>query len=319
MKVSQLLFLTIASTMCLSLSLSASTNSNIDTDTTLDDYIVSPLGPFLSRDQYNDFREESLVRNKRSEILEGKVITINTKDKEGCKAIQAEMNLGQDICKYDPKSPLVSVIVMRPAEDRDYFNRKINFSNLSEKEKVGLSSLLDFGIMGVGTMGIIYAMPESISKWDKSKGFSDLASQYTNRVKAGPVWDHDNWAVNYIGHPIAGAMYYTVVRHQGYTPLESAAFTFCMSTFFWEYGLEALAEVPSIQDLIITPLVGSIIGEVFYSWGNAIENNGGTLLGSKFLGKTATILMNPAASVANQVNKLAKYNFIQEPEFSITK
>lgn len=283
----------------------------------LDDYVMSPLSSYLTKEQYKNFKKEISGKDRYSEVMEGKLITFNTKDQLGCAAAKKAMNISEDVCQYDAQNPLVSIVVMRPVENKDYFEKKINFANMSEKEKIGLEALFDFGVMGAGAFGIIYSLPESVSKWDKSKGFSALAAQYGERVKAGPVIDKDDWAVNYIGHPVSGAIYYTMVRHQGYSALESAAFSFCMSTFFWEYGMEAIAEVPSIQDLILTPLIGSILGEVFYSWGNTIENNGGVLLGSKVLGKTATVLMNPAGALANKINKVFKYKFVRDAELSI--
>ncbi len=282
-----------------------------------DSYLSSPLANYMTREQFKKFQKDVAVKDNRSEVLEGKLITFNTKDKEGCNAARVQMNLGAEVCQYDSENPLVSIVVMRPVEGRDQFERKINFDGMSEKEKVLYKSLFDFSIMGAGMFGAIYALPESVSKWDKSKGFSALAGQYADRVKAGPVVDEDDWAVNYIGHPVSGAYYYTMVRHQGFSALESAAFSFCMSTFFWEYGIEAFAEVPSIQDLILTPLIGSILGEVFYSWGNAIENNGGRLLGSRKLGKTISVLMNPAGALANQINKVFKYKLVQSAELGM--
>ena len=75
---------------------------------------------------------------------------------------------------------------------------------------------------------------------------------------------------------------------------------------------------PPQIDLILTPLLGAILGEVFYSWGNAIENNGGKLIGSKALGKTATVLMNPAGALASKINNVFKYKMIRDANLSIT-
>jgi hypothetical protein len=293
-----------------------------ETEYKISEYDMSPLARYMSREQYAEFKKTNFKGEERptTEMLEGRVITINTKDKEGCLEAKKLFNLGSEVCAYDAENPLVSVVVMKHDDNRESFEKRIDFSKMSEKQKIALTSLLDFGVMGVGTMGLIYALPESVSKWDKSRGFSALAGQYKDRIKAGPVVDEDDWAINYIGHPLSGAFYYTMVRHQGFSALESAAFSFCMSTFFWEYGLEAFAEVPSIQDLILTPLIGSIIGEVFYSWGNAIERNNGKLLGSKGLGKTATVLMNPAGALAKKINNIAKYKLIKDAELSfVTK
>ena len=66
-----------------------------------------------------------------------------------------------------------------------------------------------------------------------------------------------------------------------------------LSTFFWEYGVEAFAERPSIQDLIVTPVCGSILGEGFYLAKRHIKDNNDELLGSVTLGKTVVFLMDP--------------------------
>lgn len=331
MKTAKLLSLTLKSALIWSISLNVLAGPTMDEflngtkkqnqiqkTNELDDYTLSPLSRFMTKQQYSKFQNDLANKDSHSEMMEGKLITFNTQDKAGCQAARKAMKLGAEVCKYDKKNPLVSVVVMRPVEDREYFEKKIDFNKMSHKQKVALQSVFAFGVMGAGAFGVIYSLPESVSKWDKSEGFSKLADRYTERVKKGPVIDEDDWALNYIGHPLSGAYYYTMVRHQGFTPLQSAAFSFCMSTFFWEYGIEAIAEVPSIQDLIVTPLIGSILGEVFYSWGNAIENNGGTLMGSKALGKTATVLMNPAGALAKKINKIFKYEFIKDAELSIT-
>lgn len=257
------------------------------------------------------------INTKTKMLVEGKIITINTNDRTGCLKIKEELNLGKEVCRQDKNNPLVSIIVARTQEDRSYFEKKIEFEKLSEKQKTTLIATGDLLLMGAGMVGIIYAMPESISKWNKSEGFSNMAGRWNERVSAGPVIDHDDWAVNYIGHPISGAAYYTMVRHQGFSALEAAGFTFCMSTFFWEYGLEAFAEVPSIQDLILTPLIGSIVGEAFYQLSLKIQKNDNMIYGSKALGRTALVLMNPAGELANQINSVAKYDLIKNAKLSV--
>lgn len=285
----------------------------------LNEFDLNPLSKYMTREQYDRVIGEATVANRPriSDIAEGKIITINTADQEGCKQAVKMFNLDSSACIYDAEAPMVSVVVMRES-DQKYFEKKIDFTHLSKDEKVALKSLKDFSILGAGAFGLIYAMPESVSKWDKSKGFMAIAGQWKDRVAAGPVIDQDDWVINYIGHPLSGAAYYTMVRHRGLSAMQSAAFSFCMSTFFWEYGIEAFAEIPSIQDLILTPLIGSLIGEVYYSWGNAIERNGGKLLGSKILGKTATVLMDPATAMANGLNRLANKTILKSPELFLT-
>ncbi|MBE0505722.1 MAG: DUF3943 domain-containing protein [Marinospirillum sp.] len=162
----------------------------------------------------------------------------------------------------------------------------------------------NIGIMSLGIMAIIYALPESISKWDRSEmTFSKLGDNWVQNNKDGPVWDQDEWQLNYIGHPYFGAVYYMVARNQGLTPLESGGYSFLMSTFLWEMGIEALAEIPSKQDIIVTPLIGSIVGEAFYTWEQRIQANNSKLLGSRFLGKSTLVFLNPAGSLSARINR----------------
>ncbi|WP_072325531.1 DUF3943 domain-containing protein [Marinospirillum alkaliphilum] len=162
----------------------------------------------------------------------------------------------------------------------------------------------NIGIMSLGIMAVLFVMPENISKWDRSEmTFSNLGDKWIENNKAGPVWDQDEWPVNYIGHPYFGAAYYVVARNQGLTPLESGAYSFAMSTFLWEMGIEALAEIPSKQDLIVTPLIGSVVGEAFFTWEQRIKANQNELMGSRALGNTTLFLLNPAGSLSARINR----------------
>jgi hypothetical protein len=161
--------------------------------------------------------------------------------------------------------------------------------------------------LGVVVMGTMIMMPPSVSKWntvDRSAFVGAMPSQWYKHVSKGPVIDGDKWQVNYIGHPISGAFYYEVARHDGFGVLGSTLYTALMSAFFWEYGIEAFAEVPSTQDLIVTPLGGALLGEAMYQTEQVIVRGGGTILGSRFLGATAQVLLNPAGSLIDGFDSL---------------
>jgi hypothetical protein len=70
-----------------------------------------------------------------------------------------------------------------------------------------------------------------------------------------------------------------------------------LSTIGWEFGIEAFMERPSIQDLFITPLVGSAIGEGFYCIKRYIASHDYTLCGSKVLGNIVVFLIDPVNEV----------------------
>ncbi len=78
-----------------------------------------------------------------------------------------------------------------------------------------------------------------------------------------PHWDGDAWWINYVGHPYFGAAYYIRARERGAGGVEAFAYSALMSTLF-EYGAEALFEPPSYQDLIVTPVAGTLIGALVF-------------------------------------------------------
>lgn len=152
-------------------------------------------------------------------------------------------------------------------------------------------------VFAIATIGTIAILPENVSQWStEDKQFTDaktLLQKHADNVSRGAVWDHDDWSVNYIGHPIAGSYFYVWGRQAGLNWQESAMLTTLMSTFFWEYGWESFAEAPSIQDLIITPLLGSILGESTNYLYNTIVENDGKIYNSIWLGYLGKGLLNP--------------------------
>ncbi|TLD90623.1 DUF3943 domain-containing protein [Helicobacter sp. MIT 03-1614] len=151
------------------------------------------------------------------------------------------------------------------------------------------------GIILGGTLisaGVLYLMPESVTNWNKDE-IKNLGKNWARKTSQGPVVDADNWFLNWVTHPYWGAVYYMQPRVAGYSWNISALYSVLASALFWEYGVEAFAEIPSWQDLIVTPAIGSMFGELFYQASLRIHNNHDTILGSRFLGKSALLLMDP--------------------------
>lgn len=138
----------------------------------------------------------------------------------------------------------------------------------------------------VATMAFFYMMPESFSNWNKNF-YKNPSYHWKKAFTMPPKWDDDPIIVNYVQHPLAGAIYYNGMRSQGATKLQSFLFSLAESTFF-EYFIESVAERPSTQDLIITPLAGSIIGEIENKLTVKMKRNGFT-----FLEKVLVFFINP--------------------------
>lgn len=110
-------------------------------------------------------------------------------------------------------------------------------------------------------IGILYIAPESVSGWtDEQKSDYSLSIWWDNVTN--PTWDSDDFYINYILHPYWGAAYFVRARERGYPNSEAFWYSALLSALY-EFGAEALFEQPSIQDLIVTPVFGSLLGIYF--------------------------------------------------------
>jgi hypothetical protein len=89
-------------------------------------------------------------------------------------------------------------------------------------------------------------------------------SALIERFTSLDAWKFDTnvYETNAVAHPLAGAGYYLIARTNGYSNLESLAFSYAGSAV-WEYLIEYM-EVVSINDMVFTPIGGMIIGENAY-------------------------------------------------------
>lgn len=156
----------------------------------------------------------------------------------------------------------------------------------------------------IGTLFVLECLPEDATSWNRAE-LQDvpLFKRWKNHViTKGPEWDHDKFYFNYILHPYAGAVYYMAARSCGFNVWQSLLYCSLISNVGWEFGIEAFMERPSIQDLFITPLVGSAFGECFYKLKRKIVSNGYTLAGSSVLGNIVVFLIDPVNEVIGLFN-----------------
>lgn len=151
---------------------------------------------------------------------------------------------------------------------------------------------------GIATMIVLESLPDGSTAWSRAeRRETTLFRRWLNHVKAGPVWDHDKFVFNYILHPYGGAAYYMSARSCGFNAWGSFLYSFAISTLFWEYGFEAFNEIPSVQDLVITPVVGAVVGECFYRAKRSIVSRGYEVLGSPVLGYITAFFLDPVNEV----------------------
>lgn len=152
-------------------------------------------------------------------------------------------------------------------------------------KKAGRGALLIGGVEVIGMVALIL-MPKEVTKWEDD-WIKAAERNYKRAFTTAPVMDQDDWAINYVGHPIAGAYYYNAVRSQNATWWQSFLFS-TVQSFIWEYFIEGCAEQPSIQDLIVTPVGGMALGEPAHLATMAMRRNG-----FNFIEKVVTFIINP--------------------------
>lgn len=153
-----------------------------------------------------------------------------------------------------------------------------------------------------GTLLVLECLPEGATNWNRAAIQKDPAYKrwFNNVIKRGPEWDGDNPIFNYVLHPYAGAVYFMSARSNGFNFYQSLLYSACISTIGWEFGIEGCMERPSIQDIFVTPLVGSALGEMFYKLKRNIVSNDYRLFGSPVIGNVVAFLIDP-------VNELVGY------------
>jgi len=121
--------------------------------------------------------------------------------------------------------------------------------------------------------------------WDKEFNSQDWEFTLDSRglrkkIHEGIRMDTNVLFTNSPLHPLAGSFYFAFSRGNGFNALESLLFSFAGSTI-WELVVE-YREVFSINDMILTPLAGAAIGEVFHQLRLLVERSRGNAF-HKFL------------------------------------
>ncbi len=269
--------------------------------------------------------DPNYVAPMEREIVETKMITIDTRDQVACKSTvemlmeKKQIPKQKGLCKIDAENPFLSITISQKTDFEYDPGIKFHELDIDPRFKELGRRYKGLAALSALTSAAIFILPEDISKWDRDKLLKgNLSQQWEDNVTQRPVVDKDPWPVNYIGHPLSGAFYYTTARHSGFNRLESFGVSVILSTFYWEYGVEAVSERPSLQDLIITPIIGSLMGEVFMQIEEMIDNNNGELFGSKRAGDIAKVLIDPIGATASGIEQLADYAGLEIKEVTGT-
>lgn len=140
-------------------------------------------------------------------------------------------------------------------------------------------------------IGVLYAMPESISSWSDEQKEEYSLGKWLDNIR-DINYDSDKWWINYILHPYWGGTYYVRARERGYNDHEAFWYSFALSALY-EFGAEALFEEPAIQDLIFTPVGGYFFGHWFMDVRENIRAREASGQGLRFRDRAALVLTDP--------------------------
>ena len=154
----------------------------------------------------------------------------------------------------------------------------------------------------LAAIGVLYVMPEGVSGWDSEARDEYSISSWKDNV-SDPQWDSDDYFINYVLHPYWGAAYYVRGRERGLARTGAFWFSTMLSTVY-ELGLESLFEEPSIQDLVVTPIGGFLMGDYFMRLRDRISDR--TIATGKITRKDKMLLAltDPLGSLNRKANRI---------------
>ncbi len=169
-------------------------------------------------------------------------------------------------------------------------------SGEESQERLGVKAFLrDSAIMYTG----LWAARWFYVRNKNSRIFTASFSGWWDNISQWPVWDDgDSFFTNWVTHPIIGSQEYLFYRAMGHSYLVSALGVVLQSTLF-EYTIEGTVEVPSLVDLVSTPLVGVPMGF-------ALEKSSDWLVSTDFV---------PAKILGHILNPMR--NFIHDRQIGI--
>jgi hypothetical protein len=178
------------------------------------------------------------------------------------------------------------------------------YEHESERKKNYLRTGVEIGVLLSSAMAIYY----------KNLVFNQVDFDYSlqsgikGKLNGSAIRFDDNDKGSNYGHEYAGVMYYQMARANGFNSLESFLISYASSTT-WEFM--EYHEVLSINDEILTPIGGYVIGEASYQISCAL------LQKNNIVAKTLGYTINPGLAANHSIDKYKSGNkFASQPDCS---
>jgi hypothetical protein len=117
-------------------------------------------------------------------------------------------------------------------------------------------------LLGIGTAWYWIDRERQVADWD----YPSLKQRFTlDAIR----FDNNDFWINFIAHPLDGAAAHALARGNHLSLVESFGFSLATS-LAWEYGLEFREKV-SVNDIIVTPVTGVVVGEFMHRLGQSLN------------------------------------------------
>jgi hypothetical protein len=169
-----------------------------------------------------------------------------------------------------------------------FLNAPFEIEKARKNKKKHLKSALEIISLNL----TVWAFDRYIMK--ESWAYVSLTSWWDN-LKSGFEWDKDTIWTNHIGHPYHGVIHYSIARSNNLSIPESALFSL-FGSFHWEVFLETRGDLdnpPSINDLMLNPLGGILLGELLLKASDLVIDESSVGF-ERVLRESLAVLVNPA-------------------------
>lgn len=137
----------------------------------------------------------------------------------------------------------------------------------------------------------------SYNRYIDDKPFAQISFDSVKKnFETGWGWDADSFKINMFLHPYQGSIYYNTARGNGYGYFGSMLVT-AFGSIQWEYFMEI--EPPSINDLMMTTIAGSLFGEILYRMSHLVLDD--STCDSKRFAREVWVMGNNPAYFLNRL------------------
>jgi hypothetical protein len=241
------------------------------------------------------------VLKDKINLLLGQVMDFEF-NKKTVKAVFLAGGLSESTTMKAVDGKIVDVRTQKELTDDEAYNQ---FIKEGQKQKHYVRAAVELALT-LGVASFNYWLPEITGKgtnsnlvdWDY---YGSEGQRRRLRGLSGLRMDDNSRTVN-VGHAYAGMVYYQLARSNNLSTMESFLAGFAASAL-WEVVNE-YREVISLNDMILTPVGGFVIGETLHQFGRYLKSRG-------MVGKALSVLFDAPGALNSLLDSRGERKFLE--------